>query len=78
VKILSLEASSAMVSLAVSEHDRLVTSHRFLAPRGRGAEIFLTLENLRPAWIDVDRIAVGVKLALGIHFHFLEQCLQLR
>ena len=49
-----------MVSLAVSEHDRLVTSHRFLAPRGRGAEIFLTLENLRPAWIDVDRIAVGV------------------
>lgn len=60
VKTLSLEASSATVSLAVSEYDRIISSHRFLAPRGRGAEIFLALENLRPAWIDVDRIAVGV------------------
>jgi tRNA threonylcarbamoyl adenosine modification protein YeaZ len=60
VKTLSLEASSATVSLAVGEHGRVISSHRFYAPRGRGAEIFLALENLRPDWIDVDRIAVGV------------------
>ena len=60
MKILALEASSSLVSLAIRENDQLIATHRFSAPRGRGAEIFTALEKLRPAWIDADRLAIGV------------------
>lgn len=60
MKILALEASSSLVSLAIREDGQLIATHRFSAPRGRGAEIFTALEKLRPAWKDADRLAIGV------------------
>lgn len=60
MKILALEASSSLVSLAIRENNQFIAQHSFSAPRGRGVEIFTALEKLRPVWKDTDRLAIGV------------------
>jgi tRNA threonylcarbamoyl adenosine modification protein YeaZ len=60
VKILALELSSAAASLAVAEDGRLTDVRRFEAPRGRGAEVFALLDQMRASWTGLDRLAVGL------------------
>ncbi len=60
MKILALELSSSDASVAVAENGRLLDVRRFEAPRGRGAEVFALLDEMRSTWSDLDRIAVGL------------------
>lgn len=60
MKVLAIETSSPLATVAVAEHGRLVEMRRFEAPRGRGAELFTVLESLRDLWHDADRMAVGI------------------
>ena len=60
MKILALELSSAAASIAVADNGRLLEVRRFDAPRGRGAEVFALLEEMRPSWAGLDRLAVGL------------------
>lgn len=60
MKILALETSSAAGSIAVLDGDRLLAERRFSSPRGRGAEIFAALEELRGLWTGAERVAVGL------------------
>lgn len=60
MKVLALDASSSRASVAVAEDDHITAVRHFDAPRGRGAEVFSVLEDLRPLWIGLDRIAVGI------------------
>lgn len=60
MKVLAIETSSPVATVAVAEHDRLIEMRRFEAPRGRGAELFTVLESLRDLWHDADRMAVGI------------------
>ncbi len=60
MKILALETSSAATSIAVAVDGQIADVRRFAAPRGRGAEIFTVLEELRPAWTGLERMAIGL------------------
>lgn len=60
MKILALELSSAAASVAVTDHGKLLEVRRFDAPRGRGAEVFALLDEMRPSWSGLDRFAVGL------------------
>ncbi len=60
MKILALDISCADGSVAVATDGVVTDVRHFSAPRGRGAEVFSVLEELRPAWEGLDRIAVGV------------------
>ena len=60
MKILALDVSSALGSVAVSADGRTVGVERFVCERGRGAGVFAALAKLRDAWRDADVIAVGV------------------
>ncbi len=60
MKILALETSSAAASVAVAVNGSIVASRSFDAPRGRGAEVFALLAEMRPAWRGLDRLAVGL------------------
>lgn len=60
MKILAIEISSPAGSVAVAEGGRVVAEVRFGAPRGRGAEVFSAIEELRPRWEGLARIAVGI------------------
>ena len=60
MKILAIETSSATSSIAVAENGQIMDVRRFVAPRGRGAEIFTLLEEMRPAWSGMERMAIGV------------------
>ena len=60
MKILAIETSSAKASVAVRQGGHLIESRSFDAPRGRGAEIFAVLEEMRAAWKDIDRLAIGI------------------
>jgi len=60
VKVLAIETSSAHASVAVARDGELLAVRRFDAPRGRGAELFAVLEELRPHWHDADRLALGL------------------
>ena len=60
MKILALENSGAAASIAVAEDGIITAERRFDAPRGRGAGIFTILEELRPFWSGLDRIALGL------------------
>lgn len=60
MKILALDTSSPRASVAVAENGRILEVRQFDAPRGRGAEIFAILEELRPLWLGMDRLAVGI------------------
>lgn len=60
MKILALETSSARAGVAVARNGELLAVRRFDAPRGRGAELFAVLAELRPHWHDAGRLAVGL------------------
>lgn len=60
MKILALDISSAEGSIAVAVDGGITDARRLDIPRGRGAEVFSALEELRPAWTGLDRMAVGI------------------
>ena len=60
MKILALDISSAIGSIAVADGGAVAQVRRFSCPRGRGGEVFAMLEELRPEWEGLDTIAVGV------------------
>lgn len=60
MKVLALETSSASAGVAVARDGQVIAARRFVAPRGRGAELFAILEEMRGFWRDADRLAVGV------------------
>lgn len=60
MKILAIETSSGTASIAVADHGHLTALRRFDAPRGRGAEVFSLLDEMRPVWTGLGRLAVGI------------------
>lgn len=60
MKVLAIEASSATASIAVAAAGEIVAACRFDAPRGRGAEVFTLLDEMRTAWAGSDRLAIGL------------------
>lgn len=60
MKVLAIETSSASASIAVAAEGEIVAARRFDAPRGRGAEVFALLGEMRAAWTGVDRLAIGL------------------
>ncbi len=60
MKILALETSSAAASVAVALNGSIAAGRSFDAPRGRGAEVFALLEEMRPTWRGLDRLAIGL------------------
>ena len=60
MKVLALDTSSAASSVAVAQDGVIVAGRRFEAPRGRGAELFAVLEEMRDAWRGLDRLAIGI------------------
>jgi len=60
VKTLALELSSAAASIAVADDGQLLDVRRFDAPRGRGAEVFALLDEMRSSWTGLNRLAVGL------------------
>ena len=60
MKALALDTSSATASVAVAQDGAIVAARRFEARRGRGAELFAVLEEMRDAWRGLDRLAVGI------------------
>jgi tRNA threonylcarbamoyladenosine biosynthesis protein TsaB len=60
VKVLALDTSSAEASVAVWQDGAILAASRFEAPRGRGAELFTVLGDLRDSWRGLDRLAVGI------------------
>lgn len=60
MKVLALELSSASAGLAVAENGRVLDVRRFDAPRGRGAEVFIHLDEMRSSWSGLGRLAVGL------------------
>lgn len=60
MKVLALDTSSAAAGVAVAQDGTIVAARRFEAPRGRGAELFTVLEEMRDAWRGLDRLAVGI------------------
>lgn len=60
MKILALDTSSSRAGVAVTDNGRILDARQFDAPRGRGAEVFAILEELRPLWSGLDRLAVGI------------------
>lgn len=59
MKVLALDTSSAQASVAVVSDGAVLAASRFEAPRGRGAELFAVLEDLRASWQGLDRMAIG-------------------
>lgn len=60
MKVLAIETSSASASVAVAADGEIVAVHRFDAPRGRGAEVFTLLDEMRAAWTGIDRLAISL------------------
>lgn len=60
MKVLAIETSSASASIAVAADGEIVAVRRFDAPRGRGAEVFTLLDEIRTAWAGIDRLAIGL------------------
>jgi tRNA threonylcarbamoyl adenosine modification protein YeaZ len=60
VKVLAIETSSASASIAVAADGEIVAVRRFDTPRGRGAEVFTLLDEMRAAWSGIDRLAIGL------------------
>ncbi len=60
MKVLAIDTSSAEASVAVCQDGTIIAASRFEAPRGRGAELFTVLEDLRDSWRGLDRLAVGI------------------
>lgn len=60
MKVLAIETSSASASIAVAADGEIVAVRRFDTPRGRGAEVFTLLDEMRAAWSGIDRLAIGL------------------
>ena len=60
MKVLAIETSSSHASVAVALGNDIIAERRFQAPRGRGAEVFSILEEMRPLWQGIDRMAIGL------------------
>lgn len=60
MKVLAIETSSATASISVAADGEIVAVRRFDAPRGRGAEVFTLLDEIRTAWAGIDRLAIGL------------------
>ncbi len=60
MKILALETSTGQDSLAVADAGEITAERIWSAPRGRGAEIYRLLEEVRPRWAGAARLALGV------------------
>ena len=60
MKVLAIETSSASASIAVAADGEIVAVRRFDTPRGRGAEVFTLLHEMRTAWAGIDRLAIGL------------------
>jgi tRNA threonylcarbamoyl adenosine modification protein YeaZ len=60
VKVLAIETSSASASISVAADGEIVAVRRFDTPRGRGAEVFTLLDEMRAAWSGIDRLAIGL------------------
>jgi tRNA threonylcarbamoyladenosine biosynthesis protein TsaB len=60
VKTLAIDLSSAHGQVAVAADGRVTHERKFACDRGRGAGVFLALEDLREAWRDAGVIAVGI------------------
>lgn len=60
MKVLAIETSSASASIAVAAEGEIVAVRRFDAPRGRGAEVFALLDEMRAVWAGIDRLAIGL------------------
>ncbi len=60
MKILALDTSSSRASVAVAVDGRILDVRKFDTPRGRGAEVFTILEEMRPLWLGMNRLAVGI------------------
>jgi tRNA threonylcarbamoyl adenosine modification protein YeaZ len=60
VKVLALDTSSAASSVAVACDGQLLAVRRFTAPRGRGAEVFAVIEEMRETWKGLHRLAIGL------------------
>lgn len=60
MKTLAIELSSAAAGVAVAVKGKITAIRRFEAPRGRGAEVFSVLAEMRAAWQGADRVAVGI------------------
>lgn len=60
MKILAIENSSAAGGIAVADDGRITEARCFESPRGRGAKIFTLLDEMRPAWQGLDRLAIGI------------------
>ena len=46
--------------MAVARDGELLAVRRFAAPRGRGAEVFAIIEDMRETWKGLDRLAIGL------------------
>jgi len=60
MKILAIELSSALGSIAIARGDAIVEKMTFACERGRGAGVFTALEEARNLWRDARLVAVGI------------------
>lgn len=60
MKILAFDTSSPVGSIAVLDDGKITASRTLEIPRGRGAQLFTVLHELRSAWSGCKRVAVGI------------------
>ncbi|MFZ4484160.1 MAG: tRNA (adenosine(37)-N6)-threonylcarbamoyltransferase complex dimerization subunit type 1 TsaB [Chthoniobacterales bacterium] len=60
MKILALETSTGQDTVAVADDAVIVAERSLSAPRGRGAQLYPLLAELRPWWKGADRLALGL------------------
>lgn len=60
MKVLALDISSAEGSMAIATNGNTSFVRQLAIPRGRGSEVFSALEESRPAWTGLTRLAIGI------------------
>jgi len=60
MKVLTIELSTAAGSVAVAADGAAAEVRRFACPRGRGAEVFDVLAEMRGRWQGITRVAAGI------------------
>jgi tRNA A37 threonylcarbamoyladenosine modification protein TsaB len=60
MKVLAIELSSSLGSIAVAKGDTIAERRTFACERGRGTGVFAALEESRDLWRDAEVIAVGI------------------
>ncbi|MFM8459545.1 MAG: tRNA threonylcarbamoyladenosine biosynthesis protein TsaB [Chthoniobacterales bacterium] len=60
MKTLAIDLSSSTGSIAVAENGAITAGKTFAFERGRGADVFAALAELRELWRGADLIAVGI------------------